>query len=159
MLQLCEDSNKEQIIMNLKKYTDYGLRVLIFTGMKKEGELASIKEISSVYNISTHHLGKIVHQLTKLELVESIRGRNGGIQLAKPADEMNVGRIVRMLESDFTILECFDKETNHCVISPGCTLKHALNKALQAFFKVLDEYTIADLIHNEEELRQLMGLK
>ncbi len=159
MLQLCEDSNKEQIIMNLKKYTDYGLRVLIFTGMKKEGELASIKEISSVYNISTHHLGKIVHQLTKLELVESIRGRNGGIRLAKPADEMNVGRIVRMLESDFTILECFDKETNHCVISPGCTLKHALNKALHAFLKVLDEYTIADLIHNEEELRQLMGLK
>ncbi|MYL44385.1 Rrf2 family transcriptional regulator [Virgibacillus halodenitrificans] len=145
--------------MNLKKYTDYGLRVLIFTGMKKEGELASIKEISSVYNISTHHLGKIVHQLTKLELVESIRGRNGGIRLAKPADEMNVGRIVRMLESDFTILECFDKETNHCVISPGCTLKHALNKALHAFLKVLDEYTIADLIHNEEELRQLMGLK
>lgn len=144
--------------MNLKKYTDYGLRVLIFTGLKREGELASIKEISAVYNISTHHLGKIVHELTKLELIESIRGRNGGIRLAKSPEDMNVGHIVRMLEGDFNILECFDRETNHCVISPGCTLKHALNKALHAFFQVLDEYTIQDLITNEKELRDLMGI-
>ena len=144
--------------MNLKKYTDYGLRVLIFTGLKREGELASIKEISSVFNISTNHLGKIVHELTKMGLIESVRGRNGGIRLAKPADDMNVGQIVRMLERDFVVLECFEKDTNHCVISPGCTLKHALNKALHAFFKVLDGYTIQDLIHNEHELRELMGV-
>lgn len=159
MLQLCEEGNKESIEMNLKKYTDYGLRVLIFTGLKRKGELASIKEISSTYNISTHHLGKIVHELTKLGLVESIRGRNGGIRLAKPAEDMNVGQIVRMLEGDFTILECFDKESNHCIISPGCTLKHALNKALHAFFHVLDGYTIQDLITNENELRKLMGIE
>ncbi|WP_284140510.1 Rrf2 family transcriptional regulator [Virgibacillus sp. LDC-1] len=145
--------------MNLKKYTDYGLRVLIFTGLKQEGQLASIKEISAVYGISTHHLGKIVHELTKLELIETIRGRNGGIRLAKRPEEMNVGRIVRMLEGDFDILECFDKETNHCIISPGCTLKHALNKALHAFFQVLDDYTLNDLIENEHELRELMGIE
>lgn len=145
--------------MNLKKYTDYALRVLIYTGMTADGQLASIKEISEVYNISQHHLGKIVHELTKLELIQSTRGRYGGIQLAKPAEEINVGRVVRMLESDFVLLECFDKGSNHCVISPGCTLKHALNKALQAFFQVLDTYTIKDLITNENELRELMGLK
>lgn len=144
--------------MNLKKYTDYALRVLIYTGMNKEGELASIKEISGVFDISTHHLGKIVHELTKLELIQSTRGRYGGIQLAQPAEEINVGHVVRMLESDFVLLECFDKGTNHCVISPGCTLKHALNKALQAFFQVLDGYTIKDLIQNENELRELMGI-
>ncbi|MUV37685.1 HTH-type transcriptional regulator NsrR [Lentibacillus sp. JNUCC-1] len=144
--------------MNLKKYTDYGLRVLIFTAMKPEDELASIREISDVYGISTHHLGKIVHQLTKLELIESVRGRYGGIRLAKPAEEMNVGKIVRMLEGDFTILECFDQDTNHCVISPGCTLKHALNHALHAFFTVLDGYTVRDLVTNEQELRELMGI-
>ncbi|RKQ32996.1 Rrf2 family transcriptional regulator [Oceanobacillus halophilus] len=145
--------------MQLKKYTDYALRVLIFTGMKKDGELASIKEISETYHISQHHLGKIVYQLNKLELLETIRGRNGGIRLAKPANEINVGLVVRVLENDFHLLECFDKGTDHCVISPACTLKHVLNKALNAFFKVLEEYTLKDLIRNEEELLELMGME
>ncbi|WP_156289959.1 Rrf2 family transcriptional regulator [Oceanobacillus salinisoli] len=144
--------------MQLKKYTDYALRVLIFSGMKPDGELASIKEISDVFNISQHHLGKIVYELNKLELIETIRGRNGGIRLAKPADEINIGMLVRILENDFNLLECFDKGTNHCVITPACTLKHALNKALHSFFKVLEEYTLKDLITNEEELRKLMGM-
>ena len=145
--------------MNLKKYTDYGLRVLLFAGMKENDELVNIKEISEVFNISQHHLGKIVHELNKLELIETIRGRNGGIRLAKPAEEINVGIVVRQLENDFAMLECFDKGQNHCVISPGCTLKHVVNRALHAFFKVLDEYTLKDLIHNEEELKELMGIR
>ncbi|WP_373894484.1 RrF2 family transcriptional regulator [Virgibacillus natechei] len=145
--------------MQLKKYTDYALRVLIFAGMKKDEELASIREISEVYNISQHHLGKIVFELNKMGLLETIRGRGGGIRLAKPASEINVGLVVRQLENDFNLLECFDKGTNHCVISPGCTLKHALNKALFAFFQVLDQYTIKDLVANEDELRELMGIK
>ncbi|WP_339230783.1 Rrf2 family transcriptional regulator [Oceanobacillus sp. FSL K6-2867] len=144
--------------MQLKKYTDYALRVLIYTGTKPNDELASIKEISEVFNISQHHLGKIVFELNKMGLLETIRGRNGGIRLAKSASEINVGLLVRSLESDFNLLECFDKGTNHCVITPACTLKHALNKALHAFFKVLDEYTVQDLISNEEELRALMGM-
>lgn len=144
--------------MQLKKYTDYALRVLIFTGLKKDGELASIKEISEVFEISSHHLGKVVHQLSKLELLESVRGRYGGIRLAKDPEEINVGKLVRILENDFVLLECFDKGTNHCVITPACTLKHALNKALHAFFQVLDEYTIKDLIDNEHELRALMNM-
>jgi Rrf2 family nitric oxide-sensitive transcriptional repressor len=144
--------------MNLKKYTDFGLRVLLFTGMKEEDELASIKEISEVYNISQHHLGKVVHELNKLGLIETIRGRNGGIRLKKPAGEINVGLVIRQLENDFSMLECFTHGERHCVIEPGCTLKHAVNKALAAFFNVLDEYTLRDLIHNEEELKELMGI-
>jgi len=144
--------------MQLKKYTDYSLRVLIFTGMKRDEELASIREISDVFNISQHHLGKIVNHLNKLELVETIRGRNGGIRLAKPAEEINVGRLVRVLESDFNLLECFESGKSHCVIAPGCTLKHTLNKALNAFFQVLEQYTLKDMITNEEELKELMGI-
>lgn len=144
--------------MQLKKYTDYALRVLIFTAMKPEDELANIKEISETFNISQHHLGKIVFELNKLAYIETIRGRNGGIRLAKSPEDMNVGTIVRLFENDFTILECFDKETNHCVISPACQLKHALNKALQAFLHVLDQYTIKDLVVNDNELLRLMGL-
>ncbi|WP_085993768.1 Rrf2 family transcriptional regulator [Oceanobacillus senegalensis] len=145
--------------MQLKKYTDYALRVLIFTGMKKDGELANIKEISNVFNISQHHLGKIVFQLNKLELIETIRGRNGGIRLRKQPEDINIGMVVRILESDLNLLECFDKGADHCVITPACTLKHVFNKALHAFFKVLEEFTLKDLIENEQELRELMGMK
>lgn len=142
--------------MQLKKYTDYALRVLIFTGTKPDDELASIKEISEVFNISSHHLGKIVFELNKMGLLDTTRGRNGGIRLAKPPEEINVGLLIRRLESDLNLLECFDQGTSHCVITPACTLRHALNKALHAFFSVLDAYTVRDLIRNEEELRALM---
>lgn len=144
--------------MQLKKYTDYALRVLIFTAMKPEGELAKIKEISETFFISQHHLGKIVFELNKLEYIESIRGRNGGIRLNKPAEEINVGTVVRLFENDFVILECFDKGSNHCVISPACQLKHILHKALYSFLHVLDQYTIKDLVVNDRELLQLMGI-
>lgn len=144
--------------MQLKKYTDYALRVLIFTGMKSNNELASIKEISEVYSISSHHLGKIVYELNKLGLVETVRGRYGGIRLAKGPKDINVGEVVRLFEQDFNLLECFDKGKNHCVISPACKLKHVLHEALEAFFNVLDQYTLKDLIVNDDELLSLMGL-
>jgi Rrf2 family nitric oxide-sensitive transcriptional repressor len=144
--------------MNLKKYTDYALRVLIFTGMKHDGELASIKEISETFFISQNHLGKIVFELNKLGMVETVRGRNGGIRLAREPEEINVGEVVRIFEDDFNLLECFHKDTNHCIISPACKLKHTLNEELQAFFQVLDQYTIKDLLHNESYLLRLMNL-
>ncbi len=145
--------------MQLKKYTDYALRVLIYCASQEKGKLSSISDISETFNISEHHLRKIVFNLTKMELLESIRGRNGGIQLAKPPSEMNVGILVRQLENEFTLLECFDKDTNHCIISPACKLKHTLGKAMHAFFKVLEEYTIEDLVVNREELRAMMGIQ
>ncbi len=144
--------------MNLKKYTDYALRVLIVTAMKPDKGLTSIKEISETFNISSHHLGKIVFELNKLDYIETIRGRHGGIRLAKPAEEINVGEVVRQFEDDFILLECFNKEENHCVISPSCELKHVLYKALQAFFDVLDQYTIKDLVHNENDLLRLLKI-
>lgn len=144
-------------IMQLKKYTDYALRVLIYAGMKADQELVSIKEISETYSISQHHLGKIVYELNKKGFIETFRGRNGGIRLAKAPKDINVGMIVRDLERDVHLLECFDRETNQCILSPACKLKHALHEALEAFFAVLDQYTLKDLIVNEEELLELMG--
>lgn len=144
--------------MQLKKYTDYALRVLIFTGMRSSEDLVSVQDISETFAISQHHLRKIVFDLNKKGLIETVRGRYGGIRLAQAPEKINVGTIVRDLEQDFHLLECFDKETNHCILSPACKLKHALHEALEAFFKVLDQYTLADLIVNEEALLELMGL-
>lgn len=144
--------------MNLKKYTDFALRVLIHAGLKRDGELVSIKEISEVFSISREHLRKIVYELNKKGLLETVRGRNGGVRLAKEPEEINVGMVVRHFENDFVLLECFDKGCDYCVISPGCKLKRALHEALQAFLEVLDTYTVQDLLANDKELRRLMGI-
>lgn len=144
--------------MNLKKYTDYALRVLIHAGLKRDGELVSIKEISEVFSISKEHLRKIVYELNQEGLIETVRGRNGGVRLAKAPEEINVGTVVRRFENDFALLECFDKGCAYCVISPACKLKHALHEALQAFLQVLDGYTVKDLLANDTELRRLMGI-
>ncbi|TGB01250.1 Rrf2 family transcriptional regulator [Halobacillus salinus] len=144
--------------MRLKKYTDYALRVLLYTASKNEGELANKKEISEVFHISENHLGKIIHELNKLSLIETIRGRSGGIRLAKPPKEINIGYVVRAMEDDFHLLECFHCATNYCVITPACKLKHVLHDALRAFLEVVDSYTLADLLTNQDELRELMGI-
>ncbi|MFZ3578406.1 Rrf2 family transcriptional regulator [Virgibacillus sp. DJP39] len=144
--------------MQLKKYTDYALRVLIYSGMKNEGQLAKISEISDAFLISQNHLRKVVFELNKKGYLETVQGRNGGIRLAKLPEEMNVGEIVRQFEDDFMILECFDQSKNQCVISPACKLKNALSEAVEAFLHVLDDYTIKDLISNEGQLKKLMGI-
>ncbi|MFC4402307.1 RrF2 family transcriptional regulator [Gracilibacillus xinjiangensis] len=141
--------------MRLKKYTDYALRVLIYTGTKKE-EKASIKEISDTFFISTEHIRKVVHQLSVNGYIKTTRGRNGGITLARQAEEINIGSVIRLMENEFYMLECFDGEHNQCVITSSCHLRHVVGKAMQAFFQVLEDYTLDDLIVNKEELRVLL---
>ncbi|MFC4387734.1 RrF2 family transcriptional regulator [Gracilibacillus marinus] len=142
--------------MRLKKYTDYALRVLIYTASKNEK--TSINEISDTFFISTEHIRKVVHQLSVNGYIETIRGRNGGMILAKEPKDINVGAVVRLMENDFYMLECFDGNHNQCVITSACHLKHAVAKAIAAFFQVLDGYTLEDLVGNKEELKQLMNI-
>jgi len=142
--------------MRLTNYTDYSLRVLIFLALKKEDELGTIKEIAEKYNISKNHLMKIIHDLGKLGYIDTIRGRYGGIKLAKHPSEINIGEVVSKTEEDFHIVECFNKGKNYCVITPSCKLKHVLYEALQAFIHVLKQYTLEDLIQNKDDLRFLL---
>ncbi|WP_064094212.1 RrF2 family transcriptional regulator [Rossellomorea aquimaris] len=145
--------------MRLTLYTDYSLRVLIFLASKPTDELSNIKEIADAYSISKNHLMKVTYELGKAGLVETIRGRNGGIKLAKEPEHINIGELVRITEEDFHLVECFDSEHNNCVITPVCGLKHVLGKALQAYLSVLDEYTLADLVQNPMEYRMLFQAK
>ncbi|MEW4211788.1 Rrf2 family transcriptional regulator [Priestia megaterium] len=142
--------------MRLTQYTDYSLRVLLYLGVRDNNKLSNIKEIAEAYNISKNHLMKIIHELGKLGLIETIRGRNGGIRLAQLPKDINIGKVVRQTEEDFHIVECFDHEGNFCVISPVCKLKNVLHEAMQAFIKVLDQYTLEDLIQNKDELNLLL---
>ena len=134
--------------MHLTLYTDYSLRVLMYLALKNES--ATIPEIAETYNISRNHLIKVVHNLGKSRFIETSRGRNGGIRLAVDPKNLNLGKLVRITEPNFHIVECFDTVNNECCITPACKLQHVLHEALKGFFDTLDGYTLADIIDNAE---------
>ncbi len=131
--------------MRLTRHTDYALRVLMYLGLRGD-RLSTIHEIATRYGISENHLTKVVHQLGRQGLVKTVRGRNGGLMLGRPAARINVGKVVRLTEPDFEIVECFDRETSQCVLRGACVLQTALSEAVRAFLAVLDGYTLADLL-------------
>ncbi len=144
--------------MHVTKYTDYALRTLIYLATTNDRP-ATIKEIAGRYGISRNHLMKIVHQLATAGIVTTERGRGGGIRLGITPSEINIGRIVRLTEDDLNLVECFSEETDKCLISPHCGLKGAFNKALAAFLRELDAYTLADFTNRAPQLAQLLSPK
>lgn len=141
--------------MRLTMYTDFSLRVLLYLGIKGPETLSTIQEISETYNISKNHLTKVTHELGKMGYIETVRGRGGGIRLHQDPKAINIGEVVRKTEDDFHLVECFNAEHNRCVITPACRLKGVLQEALQAYFVVLDRYTLADFVENNEDLRAI----
>ena len=168
--------------MRLTNYSDYALRSLMYLAIKREPKtLANISDIAESYHISKSHLTKIIHQLGQLGYIESVRGKNGGIRLARAPQDINLGVLIKQIEPDFALVECFAESLpNHskgvkqqglsialideaesslkfgCVISPVCQLKGVFFEALTAFITVLERYTLADIINNEEELRRVL---
>lgn len=143
--------NEAELRMRLTTYTDYALRVLMYLGLRGE-TLSTIQEIADQYGISKNHLMKLVHELGQLGYVETIRGKNGGLRLGRRPDEITVGEIVRRLESDMALVECFQITDVHCQIVSDCILRPALEDALNRFLETLDGYTLADLLVPAEEL-------
>ncbi|HMX62224.1 MAG TPA: Rrf2 family transcriptional regulator [Candidatus Sumerlaeota bacterium] len=137
--------------MHLTMFTDFGLRTLMFVAANP-GRLCSVKEISGAYGISRNHLVKVVHRLGQLNYVETVKGRGGGIRLARPAEEMRLGDLIQTLEANMILVECFDSATNTCLITNTCQLKHYLHDAKQAFLSSLNEHTLADTVKNRELL-------
>ncbi len=133
--------------MRLTQWTDYTLRVLMYCAASQTREQpVTITEIADSYYISRSHLTKIVQELAAKGLLETTRGRGGGMRLSKPAGDINLGAVVRSTETDFTIVECFDAVANQCRLSQHCGLKGVLSQAMQAYFAVLDGVTLADLV-------------
>jgi Rrf2 family transcriptional regulator, nitric oxide-sensitive transcriptional repressor len=129
--------------MQLTLYTDYSLRVLIYLS-RMPTETTTITEISEFYNISKNHLVKVVHRLVILGFITSLRGKGGGIKLAKKPDKINIGDVVRKTEPHFYMVGCFDEQNNKCMITTTCRLKGIINQGMQVFFKTLDSYTLID---------------
>lgn len=133
--------------MHITLYTDYSLRVLMYVALKGE-ELSTIREIAESYNISRNHLMKVVQELNNKGYLTALRGKNGGLRLNGRAEDINIGALVRDTERDVALVECLG-ERNSCIITPACQLKFILSEALEAFFKTLDNYTLADLLPPE----------
>ena len=179
--------------MRLTNYSDYALRSLIYLAVKPDSQtLSNISDIANSYHISKSHLTKIIHQLGQLGYIESVRGKNGGIRLAYAPKDINLGVLIKQIEPDFDLVECFavpvSRETSKssditknndnlntrspdlpvtfieekvekplgCVITPVCQLKSVFSEALTAFITVLERYTLADIINNEDELHSLL---
>lgn len=135
--------------MRLTRYTDYALRTLLFVAERPE-RLCSIAEIADHHRMSKNTIMKVVSDLALAGYLETVRGRRGGVRLARPASEINVGEVIRYAEEDFDLADCA-----HCRIASTCGLTGALNRALAAFLAVLDEYSLADLARPGGDLRGL----
>lgn len=138
--------------MQLTRYSDYSLRVLIFLASGNEG--ASVREIATFYGISQNHLAKIVASLAAEGLVATARGRGGGLRLAVPPANVQIGVLIRAIEN-LDLVECFNRQTNTCPIATDCAIETLLNEASAAFMQVLDGKTLADLLPASQRLVQL----
>lgn len=137
--------------MRLTRYTDYSLRVLIHLALHDE-RLCSIGEISRTYEISHNHLMKVANALARDGFIETVRGRAGGMRLARQPDKISVGEVVRRTEEGFELADC-----SGCALSPACGLTGVLAEGMRAMMAVFDSYTIADLLTDKEAMRRLMN--
>lgn len=152
--------------MRLTQWTDYTLRVLMYCAATHGRELpVTITEIAQQHGISRSHLTKVVQELSALGLLETMRGRGGGMRLMRPASEINLGTVVRATETDFAMVDCFDVTASLCRIDGNCHLKGVLAQATQSYLAVLDGVTLADLVapvvsprRSTQKVRWLPGL-
>jgi Rrf2 family nitric oxide-sensitive transcriptional repressor len=142
--------------MRLTVYTDYSLRVLMYVALHPE-RLPTIGEMASSYGISRNHLMKVVYELGLAGYVVTVRGKNGGLRLARPPQDIVLGEVVRRTEPDMALVPCFEPIGAPCAITPACILRRALHEARSAFLTVLDGYTLADLVKNRTMLSALLA--
>ena len=131
--------------MRLAEYTDYTLRVLMYCAARPQ-QLVTISELAERHGVSRNHLMKIVTDLGRQGVLETTRGRGGGLRLLKDPARIRIGDVVRASETDFRLVECFDPGTNQCTLTPSCRLKGLFRGALGAYFKELDSMTLADIV-------------
>jgi Rrf2 family nitric oxide-sensitive transcriptional repressor len=144
--------------MKLTGFTDYSLRVLIYLAAEPSRR-ATIAEIAKAFNVSENHLTKVVHLLGKQGWIETVRGKGGGMLLAKEPQDICIGKVVRDTEGAAMPAECFAVDGGHCVISTCCKLKGVLAEAVNAFYSVLDHYTLADISRNRQVLGKVLMLQ
>lgn len=145
--------------MRLTSQSSYAIRALIYCAVNGDG-LSHVAAIAKAHAISELFLFKLIRPLVDGGLLETVRGRKGGIRLARPAGQISLLDVVRLTEDSFAMAECFESGNDiHCPLAGACDLNAALHEALNAFFEVLDSYSIADLAKKRQSLRRRLGLE
>lgn len=144
--------------MQLNIFTDYALRVLVYAAVRPRDRCLT-GDVSEAFGISRHHVVKVVNTLQHLGYVNTMRGRAGGFELARPPAQIRVGDVVRRVEGTMTLVECFDRQTNTCPLARACGLKGVLNQAFDAFLDVLDRHTLADLLAEPRWVTRMVALQ
>lgn len=144
--------------MHLTLHSDYALRVLIYLAIEPSGK-ATIGAIADSYGIARNHLIKVANRLASLGYLEATRGRGGGLKLAQAPERIRLGEVVRYTEPNFYLVECFNPEANHCLITSACGLRGILAEARNSFLEVLDHYTLADAVKQRSQLVRLISAR
>ena len=131
--------------MQLSKFTDYAFRALIYLA-KNPQDNGTVDKLADELNISTHHLKKVINKLAKTEYIISTKGRNGGLKLGLPPEEINLGKVLLLTEENLSLVECMN-ETGTCpLISEECKLKSIICRSLNGFVSEMSKYTLKDII-------------
>jgi Rrf2 family transcriptional regulator, nitric oxide-sensitive transcriptional repressor len=144
--------------MRLTTFTDYTLRVLMYLALQPERR-ATILEIAAAYGISDNHLTKVVHHLGRSGTIETVRGKSGGLYIARALDTIRLGTVVRESEGEAKMAECMGEMPGSCCIAPACRLAAILEEALDALYVTLDRYSLADLVVKPRKLRGLLQIE
>ncbi|MFV1872124.1 MAG: Rrf2 family transcriptional regulator [Oleiphilus sp.] len=132
--------------MQLTAFTDISLRTLMYL-QAHPGTVFNVKQIAEYYDVSRHHLVKVVHRLSQLGYIETTKGKGGGMKIADYAGELRLGDLIKSFEPNMNTVECFDPNTNRCILDGSCSLKHYLRSATDVFIESLNEHTLADCIN------------
>ena len=141
--------------MQLSKFSDYALRTLMHLAVAQKNMLTT-QQIATIHRAKYNHLAKVTQWLVREGYVTSVRGRSGGLRLAKQLDDVNIGHVIRALESNTILVECLGEGGGNCILAPACGLTSALRAAQEAFYAVLDQLTLADLTQNNAPMAQLL---
>lgn len=144
--------------MRVTYQTDYALRLLLYLSVRRDGP-SRVGDVAQAYGLSRNHLLKVALRLGRLGYVKTLRGRAGGIALALPPEEINLGHVMRQMEDSLALVECMGKKNGACIISPACRLKGVFASALDAFLSVFDAHTLADIVDNSSDLSSLLGFQ
>ncbi len=143
--------------MQINQFTNFAIRILMYCALS-DGRIARTSEIARAYGVSENHLTKVAQQLAASGYLRTVRGRGGGLRLAMAPEDIVIGEVVRRTEGSLRLVECFEPATNTCPLASACRLERALHRALDAFFLLLDGYTLADLVGARDELKVLLRI-
>ncbi len=144
--------------MRLTVQSDYAMRMLMMLATNRD-RLTTISEVADRFDVSKNHLMKVAQTLVHMSLIESTRGRSGGLRLAREPDQISVGKTLRVLEANSSLVECMAGGDGVCILDPACRLKRALANAQEQFFLALDPVSIQDLTEKNSFILDLLSIE